>query len=70
MRMARSGRFSGEIASEKCHVVAAVVGRLEQVNGNAVMNRGDEIRVGDRLALGIGDRYQLCVPKTPSLLIT
>jgi hypothetical protein len=41
---------------------AAVKG--EHRRAAAVMNRGDEIRFGDRLALGIGDRDQRHVAET------
>jgi hypothetical protein len=55
IRKARSGRFSRRDASEKRDVLAAVAIWLRQVDRVTMMNRGNEIRVGDPAAVGIGD---------------
>ena len=53
------GPLLGRDAAEKGDVPAAwTIGGLEQVERKAVMHRGDEIGVGDRLALRVRDRHQ------------
>src|SRR5262245_52554341 len=65
MRMARSGRFSGDMRPRNAtYPPFAVEGGGMQVKRETVVHGGDEVGIGQRLALIVGNRHQRQIAKT------